>query len=147
MPLLCVQLRDMDVEDLALFALWCTCFLLNEYVLTIGMVFLIVHMSFQSKLHTSMNFPFLAWFHDMCAYGLIISTSGVLTPLTQFFPNILGSGRWRDLRRFWRRLRILNHPSWEVLTFRGQSHYQDYEVVLILILLCSFLFSWALNIV
>ena len=98
--------------DLALWILWCTCLWLSEYVLMIGMVFLNVHKAFQSKLHTLMNSPFLAWFHDMCAYSLILSKSGVLTPFSPFSQTIyvpVGEG---SLRWLWRRLGISPSSKW-----------------------------------
>ena len=49
--------------------------------------------------------PFLACFDIVCAYGLILSTCGVLTPFSSFLSNILGFGQWRliwdDLKNAW----------------------------------------------
>ena len=95
---------DLSIVGLVMCMLW-----LNEYVLLIGMVFLNRHKAFQSNLHILMNFPFLAWFHDMCAYDLILSRSGVLTIFSPIFPNILGSGRWRDFETTFKED---IHPSW-----------------------------------
>ena len=53
---------------------------------------------------------FLACFQSMCAYGLILSTSDVLTPFFLFPKNL----RLRSLKRFWRphwrRFGFINHP-------------------------------------
>ena len=96
---------------LVLLVLWCTCFGVNKCVLLIGMVFLNVHKGFRSKLQTLMECPFFRMFHGMCAYSLILSTSGVLTPFHPFphhfrFQSL--KGFWR---RLWKRLWILNYPS------------------------------------
>ena len=84
--LLCVQLFDMHVDlswlcivGLVMYMLW-----LKEYVLLIGMVLLNVHKGFQSKLHSLLKCPFLAWFDIICEYGLILSTSFVLTSFIPF---------------------------------------------------------------
>ena len=97
--------------DLVLLVLWCTFFGPNECVLLIGIVLSNVHKTFQSKMHNLMKCPFLACFHDMYAYGPILTTNAILTlffPFPQHF-------RFRSLKGFWRQLRrrlvILNHPS------------------------------------
>ena len=80
--------------DLVLFVLWCTCFGLNGCAYLIGMVVLNVH-----KVNFFMKGPLLACFHDICAYGLILSTSGVLTPFILFPQHF----RFRSLQGFWGR--------------------------------------------
>ena len=88
------QLCDMPVglNNFVLFVWWCTRYWLNEDVLLIYMVFLNAHKDFQSKLPILMKCRFLAWFYDVCTYGLILITSGALH---LFFPfsHILGFGR------------------------------------------------------
>ena len=42
----------------------------------------------------------LACLHDMCAYGLILSTSGALIPFLPFPQHF----KFRSLKGFWRRL-------------------------------------------
>ena len=44
--------------------------------------------------------PFSAWFDLICAYGLILSTNGVLTPFHHFPQYFM----FRSLKVFWRRL-------------------------------------------
>ena len=62
----------------------------------LSMTCLIMHETFKRvKWHVLTKCPFIACFVLICAYGIILSTCGVLTPFSFPFPNILGSGRWR----------------------------------------------------
>ena len=90
---------------------------------------------------------FLAWFQSMYAYGLILSTSGVLIPF-HIFPQYF---RFWSLKFFWIRLEedldIVIIQVGYVLTLRGRCHYLANGVVLSLRLLCFFLFHLVWNIV
>ena len=82
---------------LMLLALWYTCLWLKEHALLIGIVFLNVH---KIKNAYFMKCPFfLPCFHCMCAYGLILSTTCVLTPFLPFLQHF----RFWSLKCFWRR--------------------------------------------
>ena len=65
----------------------------------------------------------LECFHDMCAYDLILSTSGVLTPFLPFPQHF----RFRLSKDFWRRhvtrIGFLNHPSRVGPHFPRAMHY------------------------
>ena len=77
-------------------------------------------------------FLFLAYFQSMCAYGLILSTNGVLTlffPFPQHFKFRSLKGFWRWL---WRRLGILVLPSWVGPHYSRATPILSYEVVLVL---------------
>ena len=59
-----------------------------------GIVFLNVHKCSQENYILNEISLFLSSFQSMCEYGIVLITSGVLTPFLPF-PKILGSGRWR----------------------------------------------------
>ena len=62
-----------------------TWFTFNEHVLLLGMACLTIHKAFKKvKLHGLTKCSFLEWFYLICAYGLIHSTSGILTPFLPF---------------------------------------------------------------
>ena len=123
-----VDLIRLSIIRLVMYMFW-----LDEYVLLICMVFLNGHKGFQSKMHTLMKCILFARFYDMCAYGLILSTSGVLTPYSSIFPNILGSYNWRAFKTTLNEdLELSLVQVGTNLTFRGQCHYQPFDVVLVI---------------
>ena len=77
-----------------------------------------------------LNVSLLAYLDIICAYTLILSTCGVLTPFFPLFLNILGSGRWRlnrdDLKKAW----IFSIIQVVGPTFREQCQYLAYKVSL-----------------
>ena len=82
---------------------------------------------------------FLAWFQSMCAFGLLLSIGGVLTPFLPFPQHFRFNSFKRFWRWLWRRLGVLNHPSWVGPHFSREVPISSYEVVLVLRLVCSFL--------
>ena len=93
-----------DWARLDVVVLWWACLWLNKCEIFICMVLLNRHEGFKWKMHTCWSVLLLACLISICAYGLILSTSGVL-PLSLPFPNILGSDRWSiirdDLNKTW----------------------------------------------
>ena len=90
------------------------------------------------------SIPF-KWFHDMCAYGLIHCTSGVVTHFLPF-PRYFSFWSLKDIKT------TLNRTKNSQLSKFGRSslfegQYKAYESFLVLRLLCSFLFIWIPNIV
>ena len=63
---------------------------LNEHALFVGMFLFNVHKGFMC-----INVLFLSIFSNVSAYGLILSTSGVLTPFLPF-PYYFRFGHWSD---------------------------------------------------
>ena len=127
--------------DLMLLFLWYTCLRLNEHVLVVGMVLLNVHKGFKWKSILIEMSVSLAWFKTLCAYDLILSTSGVVTsfsPFPQHFRSQSSNALWDDFE-------FLNYPSGYVLTFGGRCQYRAYEVVLVLSILYSFPFNLSMD--
>ena len=81
-----IQLYAMhvDLTRLDIVGSVCTCLCLNEHVILVGMVLSNVQKGFKWKGHTYEMSLFLTCYHSMCAYGLILSTNGVLTPFLSF---------------------------------------------------------------
>ena len=63
------------------------------------------------KRHVLTKCPSLVCFALICAFDLILSTYGVLSQFSSFFPNILGSSRWSVLKGYLKKACILDHPS------------------------------------
>ena len=101
---------DLTLLDLNLLFFGCTCQWKNEHVLLVGMVLLKVHKGFSMKSTFFMMSLFFNMISYMCAYGLILGKSGVLTPFLPFphyfrFRSLKGFLRWH-----WRRHGYLDHP-------------------------------------
>ena len=137
LPWLCVLLCDMHVDLTRI----------SIVGLFMYMLLTFMHKAFISKLHTLMKCPLLAWFYGVCSYGIILSTSGVLTPFSPFPQHF----RFWSLEGFWDdfegRLGILINQSWVGPHFPRAMPISSYEVVLVLRHLCFILFIWILNVV
>ena len=95
------------------------CYCLSEFMVIVFYVFLIMHKAFQSNLvwyWTNIHFSVI---YILCAYVSIFSTSNVLTPISPFFPIILGSSHWWIRDQFARKSWIILHSMGYVLKIRG----------------------------